>query len=127
VRAPAFTPAIRRMIWRQLRTSDPTAFPMINYLLWRRNLMPQRFDHYHPRLGPTLAQLLNQPVAPSVPQTLAVTPTTPTPAPTPIRSAPQTVDPNVPEPSTFLFAVLMGIWGLYSRKRLRFALTSQAS
>lgn len=120
--APAFTPAIRRMIWRQVRTSDVTAAPMINYLMWRRSLRPERFDRYHPRLGPTLAQLLNQPVAPVVPQAMVPTPLTPAPTPSPGPSAPQTIEPSVPEPSTWLLALLMGAWGLWSRRRLRTAL-----
>ena len=115
--APAFTPAVRARIWRMLRSSDPTAHPIINYLLWRRSLRPGRFDYFPPRLGPTLARLLDQPVTVTAPQNLIPSPTTPVPSP----SVPQTVDPNVPEPSTVFVALIMGIWGLWSRKRLRLA------
>jgi hypothetical protein len=113
------------MIWRQVRTSAATADPMINYLMWRRSLRPGRFDRYHPRLGPTLAQLLSQPVAPSVPQAFVPTPASPAPTPNPGPAAPQMVEPSVPEPSTWLLALLMGIWGLWSRKRLSSVLTSR--
>jgi len=30
--------------------------PFYNYMRWRRSLNPARFDHYHPNLGPALAE-----------------------------------------------------------------------
>jgi hypothetical protein len=31
--------------------------PFVDYLIWRRNLDPARFDHFHPNVGPVLGQL----------------------------------------------------------------------
>ena len=122
VHAPTFTPAVRSMIWRELRQGgDPSALPMINYLTWRWSLNPQRFTHYHPRLGAAIERLANQPTV-TVPETI-----TPTPTPTPplIPPSPQTVDPNVPEPSTILMAMLIGAWGVCSRRRLQLLMGNQ--
>lgn len=126
--APVFTPAIRSTIWQVLKTDSQAQSlnnPMIDYLLWRRSLDPQRFLAYHPSLSPALAQLLNTP-------SLPVTPPTPTvPAVTPTTVAPQTVSgppapsasssalpPAVPEPSSLLLAVTMTAVGLFFRHRL---------
>jgi hypothetical protein len=110
------------MIWRQVRLGDGSASPMIDYLLWRRSLNPQRFDFFHPRLGPSLGNHADPPVTVSVPQNLV--PTTPTTPPL-IPAVPQTIEPNVPEPSTFVIGLLMGVWGVCSRRRLRSAMSSR--
>ena len=115
VHAPTFTPAVRSMIWRELRQGgDLSALPMISYLSWRRSLNPQRFDHYHPRLGAAIHRLTPLPPA-TVPET--ITPIPPTTPPL-IPPSPQTVEPSVPEPSTILMALLIGAWGVCSRRRL---------
>jgi len=121
VHAPAFSPQVRSLIWRQVHATNSTALPMIDYLLWRRSLNPVRFDHYHPKLGPTLANLLNQPTPTTIaPQSLI--PSTPTTTPTVAPLLPpetQTVMPNVPEPSSILIALAIGAWGICSRRRLQ--------
>lgn len=115
VHAPAFTPAVRSMIWRELRQGgDVSALPMLSYLTWRWSLNPQRFDHYHPKLGAAIERLVNQPTV-TVPET--ITPSPPTTPPL-IPPSPQTVEPSVPEPSTILMALLIGAWGVCSRRRL---------
>jgi hypothetical protein len=136
--APSFTPAIKSTIWQVLKTDtqdQSLSNPMIDYLLWRRSLNPQRFTANHARLSPALAQLLSAPSTPPgvppptytpVPQT-----TTPTPTPTPTATAPQTVSgpplipPSqqvapvaVPEPGSYIVAAVMIGWGLWWRRRL---------
>jgi hypothetical protein len=125
--APAFTPAIKSTIWQILKTdtqAQSLANPMIDYLLWRRSLDPQRFQANHPNLSPTLAQLLHTPSLPPgvppptytpVPQT-SVSPQTlsgPPPSPSPSDVPP----PAVPEPSALLLAVTMTGVGLFWRHR----------
>jgi hypothetical protein len=135
--APAFTPAIQSTIWQILKTDtqgQSLANPMIDYLLWRRSLNPKRFTANHTRLSPALAQLLSAPSTPAgvPPPTFTPAPqaTTPT-ATTPIATAPQTVsDPPlvppvaqvapvaVPEPGSYLIAVVMIGCGLWCRRRM---------
>jgi hypothetical protein len=131
--APAFTPAIRTTIWQILKTdtqAQSLANPMIDYLLWRRSLDPQRFQANHPNLSPTLAQLLKTPSLPPgvppptykpVPQTSvspkpSISPQTlsgPPPSPSPSDVPPAAV----PEPSALLLAVTMTGVGLFWRHR----------
>jgi hypothetical protein len=83
-------------VWRQeLKSADPTAYPEIQYLLWRRSLDPARFDHWHPRLGQSLESLLPLPTTTSgsTPQPGQLLPTT-TSATSPSTSSPAT-SPNV--------------------------------
>jgi PEP-CTERM motif len=106
---PPFTLAVRRSIWQILNTGDPATIasnPMIDYLLWRRDLNPTRFDHYHPFLGPQLGQL-------EPPTNVPVTPE----EKPPITTAPQEVPPPVPEPNGLLLIGLVSAWGLWRRRR----------
>jgi hypothetical protein len=135
--APSFTPAIQSTIWQILKTDtqgQSLANPMIDYLLWRRALDPKRFTANHTRLSPALAQLLKTPSTPAgvPPPTFTPVPqaTTPT-ANAPIATAPQTVsDPPlvppvaqvapvaVPEPGSYVVAVVMIGFGLWCRRRM---------
>ncbi len=69
--------------------------PFVDYLTWRRDLDPSRFDHYHPNVGPELAQLTTPSVVPSV-----VKPVPPT---KPFNVAPQ----NLPEPASLPLALIL--------------------
>jgi hypothetical protein len=61
VHAPLVTSHVRHLIAQEMLSPDPTSNPMVNYLEWRRNLKPARFDHWHPHLGPALQNLLQLP------------------------------------------------------------------
>jgi hypothetical protein len=89
----------------------PVETPFVDYLIWRRNLNPARFDHYHRNLGPELGLLA--PPANTVP-TVANPPTGTTPPRVP---APQN---GVPEPSTLWIAIatLSACLGRHRRTRV---------
>jgi PEP-CTERM motif len=113
--APTFTPAVDSAIWQVLNTdtaAQAISNPMIEYLEWRRNLDPTRFDANHPNLSPALEQLLSSPSLPSNPP-----PPTSTPVQTPTLA--QTVSPpTVPEPNSLLLAAAMTGWGIWWRRRI---------
>ncbi len=112
-------PILRAMAARGMYSADT---PLMQYLQWRRSLNPARFDYYHPRLGPSLAQ----------------TTWTPSPTPTPPctctpcqqvqpqrepRTEPQgppwTEPPAVPEPSTGVMALTLIGAACWWRRRSR--------
>ena len=74
--------------------------PFVTYLQWRRDLDPTRFDHYHPVVGPELAQL----TTPAVTTTTNPTSQTLVP-PSSTDPQPQTV---VPEPDAIVVALALG-------------------
>jgi hypothetical protein len=91
------------------------ASPMIDYLAWRRDLNPTRFDRFHPLLGPRIAQLLTPPLTP-----VTGVPTTPDVEPPITPLAPLTADPpSVPEPTGLMLIGLVSAWGLWRRARDR--------
>lgn len=95
---PPINQGIRAMMIQALRQSDPYTNPFTQFLLWRRNLNPIRFDRWHPVLGPLLQNL--------------PPPTTPTKPPPTI--APQTI----PEPKTWLMSVVLIGTGVWWRRRV---------
>lgn len=95
-RAPHISGAVKRAMVQALKSADPRSTPWVQYLLWRQGRNPERFNFYHPQLGPVLQQL-PPPVAPPTP------PINP-PAPEIINPPP---DPVVPEPSTLLVSVVL--------------------
>jgi PEP-CTERM motif len=123
---PTFTPAIDSAIWQVLNTdtaAQALSNPMIEYLEWRRNLDPTRFDANHPNLAPALEQLLSSPSLPSNPPPPTSTPVPSTPVPsTPVPETPtlaQTVTPpTVPEPSSLLLAAAITGWGIWWRRQI---------
>jgi hypothetical protein len=136
-KAPAFTPGIRGTIWAVLKSdtqAQSLANPMIDYLLWRRSLKPERFDANHPRLGPTLNQLLSFSPTPVItpPVTTPLPAYSPVPQSTPTSTSPQIVTPPpvvitppepaaptpIPEPSSVLLATGMLGWGIWWRRRM---------
>jgi hypothetical protein len=83
--------------------------PFVEYLIWRRDLDPARFDHFHPIIGPILGTLPQTLVPPSVPQP----PTVPVPS---LFNAPP--PPPVPEPPMLPLALtLVGAAIAYQRRR----------
>jgi hypothetical protein len=108
---PAITPAVRNLIWGAVNSAEPLNNAMVQYLVWRRELRPFVFDFYHPRLGTSLAQLLEQPPVSAPP--------TGSPSAGPTPSSPQGITPpSVPEPTALLTAIGLTAWGLWSRHRL---------
>ncbi len=121
-RTPPFSPLVRNAIWRIL-DGDPSSAavnPMIDYLIWRRDLNPFRFDRYHPYLGPRLAQLLTPSADPVVtPPTLAPLTAVPVAPIAPIVDPPiMPLAPlGVPEPSSVILIALVSALGLWRRSR----------
>jgi hypothetical protein len=90
-------------VWKQeLKSADPTAYPNIQYLLWRRSLDPARFYHWHPRLGQSLESIL--PPLTSAPTTTTLGSTQPQqilPLPTTTSGAtPTSTSPSSSSPAT---------------------------
>jgi len=114
--SPAFTVPTRLAVWRMLdAASGSNALdPMLEYLIWRRDLNAARFDYFHPNLGPRLGQLLEPP---SLPPPLEVAPE----EPSIITPPPSLVVPDnpVPEPAGWIIAALASAWGLWRRGRSR--------
>ena len=81
--------------------------PFIDYLIWRRNLLPARFDHYHPFVGPELGLL--SPPTNSIHATGFPKPSVPPLDPRPEQS--------VPEPSALPIALSCLAAGIWYRRR----------
>ncbi|MFO0952894.1 MAG: hypothetical protein U0835_17440 [Isosphaeraceae bacterium] len=64
--------------------------PFVDYLIWRRNQDPARFDLNHPNVGPPLGQILIPPRTPTNP---------------PINPQPQL--PGIPEPASLLTTLVI--------------------
>jgi hypothetical protein len=97
---PPITPLIKREIAASLMSSDPASSLFVQYLAWRRNLNPVRFDRWHPIEGPAVGRI--------------VFPGTSTPDPV-VNPQPQTI----PEPGTMTLALGMAGAGLWWRRRSR--------
>ncbi len=100
--APPITALIKRESHADLATADPLSLPMVQYLEWRRDLNPARFDHFHPFVGPILQSLL--------------------PPPTTVNPQPQELPPqfaSVPEPGTISIALGLLAAGAFGRRRSR--------
>ena len=88
---PPITLQIKEEIAQALTSSDPATNVFVQYLEWRRDLDPARFDRWHPIEGPILAR---------------VTPSTATPDPV-INPQPQTIPPAVPEPGSLTLSLAL--------------------
>ena len=87
--------------------------PFVEYLDWRRNLDPSRFDYYHPIVGPELSQLPGA-------QNITPPPSGGTPgSSTGGGGSPTPPSTHIPEPGTLLIALsLVGaasFWGCHAR------------
>jgi hypothetical protein len=103
VHAPPITAAFKHEANLALNGSNPTSNPIVQYLEWRHNLDPARFDHWHPTLGPLL-ETLNTPTS-----------STAAPPATSIHPAPQLIPPlaSTPEPSGITLGLALlgaGAW-----------------
>lgn len=129
VHDPVVTPGIKAMMFESTRSTDPSLAPMAQFLIWRRELNPPRFDHWHPFLGPAVARLMNQIASvPTVtaqflppPMIAPPPPIVPIPVPQPQIITPPPVipppaivpPPQTPEPSTWMISVMLigsGVW-----------------
>lgn len=121
VNHPPVTQAIESSIRRSLRTHVGEADPMIQFLVWRMDIAPRRFTHYHPRLAPVLKRLTKTPSAPHqfVPQPPA--------PPSSTSQGGHASPPSVPEPDSVLLALGLTAWAAWRgcRHRAR-AVTSPA-
>lgn len=120
VHAPRITEAVHVAMAQALSTSNPRSNPWIEYLEWRHNLNPARFDHWHPVLGPQLENLPPlQTTTPSV---------TPQPHPQKVSKPPKTVTPSqggltppthptVPEPGSLTLSIGLIAAGFWWRWR----------
>lgn len=126
VHAPEISAAVRTAMNRAVASVDPTANPWVEYLLWRHDLAPARFDHWHPRLGPELERLL--PPQTSRPSTKPRPPAKPTPQgqniqnPGPPHVSPPPISahnppPSVPEPNPLAISAVLIASGLWWRWR----------
>lgn len=112
--SPPFTLPVRLALLT-LINGDPAvaaASPLVEYFVWRRNLNPERFDRYHPFLGPRLPQGFTPPT-PSIPP--PVVPGTIVPDP-PLNPPTPSIPPTVPEPPAIL-VILAGIAGALALRR----------
>jgi hypothetical protein len=62
---PPVTLPVHEALAEVLESPTAAANPLIEYMIWRRGLDPERFDHYHPCLGRKLRHLPHP--VPSVP------------------------------------------------------------
>lgn len=114
--SPPFTIPTRLAVWRMLEDAAWTTEldPMLEYLIWRRDLNAARFDRFHPFLGPRLGQILRPPAPLVPPIEIPELPHGITPPP------PLVVPDNpVPEPTGLVIAALASAWGLWRRWRSR--------
>ncbi len=113
VEHPPLTAAIEASIRKSLRTDPDGPDPMIGFLLWRLDIAPRRFAHYHPRLAPILTRISHtetaaqQVVPPSI-----LPPTIQEENPSP---------PPVPEPGPWLLSLGMIGWAVWRARRRRAA------
>jgi hypothetical protein len=82
---------------------------MIQFLLWKQSLDPERFAAFHPKLSPALTRL----AAPTVsPQELSPSPQNDS------SGGSSPLEPQqIPEPSALLLAACLVGWGIYWRRR----------
>jgi hypothetical protein len=129
---PPVTPAVRSMIWEDVKTDPGGTEPMVAYLLWKQSLDPTRFAYYHPKLSPALDKVraetppttttsvapqgLNPSSSSGTPSTTTTTTTSPT-----TTVAPQDLNPPppapTPEPSTLLVALGLAGWSIWQARR----------
>ena len=117
---PPVTPAVRSLIWDDVKTDPGGADAMVRYLLWKQSLVPTRFAHYHPKLAPALHKIArSMPTAPTAPQLLNPPPASSSSGtqPAPSGNSGGGSTSAVPEPSTLLLAVGMAGWGAWCARR----------
>lgn len=109
VHAPPLILSVREALRRAVSGSDTSVNPMAQYLLWRRNRNPLRFDQWHPFLGPQIRNFVPHLPPPTKPSVV------PREKP-PFHPQPQII-PSVPEPNTILIAAMLIGSALWWRKR----------
>lgn len=87
--------------------------PFVDYLLWRRDLNPARFDANHPRVAEVFSQLAE---LPAIEALATAEPIVSTPFPD-VPNAISAAQEIVPEPSGLAIGVsLLGAWAFWRRR-----------
>jgi hypothetical protein len=107
---PFITPDVKSWINESVFAPHAASTPMVQYLLWRRSLDPDRFDEWHPQLGPELAHLPPL-TTPKVPQV--------NPKPTPTPAEPQIIPTPLPAPEPAGATLALSLLGGTAWCRLR--------
>jgi hypothetical protein len=106
---PPLTAGIEQAIWRNIRTDPSESNPMMQFFMYRENLAPRRFDHYHPRLALELDKI----VAAADAQQAKSSP----PAPSSVQAQELGPAAQVPEPGILVIALMMTGYALWRRHR----------
>jgi len=115
--SPPVTLAVREIMQQALRSANATSNPWVQYLTWRRDLDPVRFDHWHPFMGHEL-QNLPPPPPPSNPQQpQGLNPGDPPPDNPPPDNPGHDLPPAFPEPSSWMISLGILGAGLWGRRR----------
>lgn len=128
--APRITAAVRVAMAQALGSANPRTSPWVQYLLWRQNLNPIRFNRWHPQMAPYLSNLPPIknvcPCACTPPKTIKPQQQhTPGKTPRPGEISPP--GPSVPEPNTLLISLALIGSGCLWRYRTGRPATSGAS
>jgi hypothetical protein len=111
---PPLTAGIEQAIWRNIRTDPSESNPTVQFFLYRQNLAPLRFDHYHPRLALELHKIVAATTAQLATSSLSIAPTAA------VSEQPQQLGPEsqqVPEPGALVIAFVMTGYALWRRRR----------
>jgi hypothetical protein len=112
---PPLTPAVETAIWHALKTDRAETNPLIEFLLWKQGRDEARFDCYHPCIARALRKL-----SPPHTETHGTTPPSSNPGSgTNSPAQGQQIEPNVPEPASWLVALGLAGWALRWRRRMR--------
>lgn len=118
VPAPPVTLGVRQAIAQALASPDPTSNPLVEYLTWRRNLDPTRFDRWHPNVGPELQDLPLPVTTPSTTTLSTTTPATTATAPPGSQQLNPLIAPTPsPEPGSYVIALALLGAGVWWRRR----------
>ena len=111
---PPLTAGIEQAIWRNIRTDPSESNPTVQFFLYRENLAPLRFDHYHPRLALELHRIVAAATTQMATSSVLNAPTTAA------SDQAQQLGPasqQVPEPAPLVIAFIMAGYALWRRRR----------
>jgi hypothetical protein len=109
---PALTPGIEASMWKAIKSDPPpNTNAVVQFFMYRQDLAPARFDHYHPRIAKALSKIEAELATPTTATTTATTSTPPT------QQAQELTPATVPEPSTLFLTLGMAGYALRWRRR----------